>query len=116
MYFIFSALFEYLDPPALWTGDLYIGEKLYVQADHAGAVADRTAQFPCIVGKVSRLIAQFFCVCGAGKCLAQFIVDVGVGGYGGADIDADGRGVDQFHMRDPVCADGAYMIRQRFPR
>ena len=69
---------------AFRAGDLHIGQKLNVQADHAGAIADRAAQFPCIVGKVSGLESEFFCVPGSGKCFPQFIVYIGVGGDGRA--------------------------------
>ena len=96
------------------TGDLYIRKKLHVKIDHPGPIADRTAQFPCIVGKIPCFITKFLSVSSTGECLAQLVVDIGVGGYGRADIDTDRCRIDQFHMCNSVCADGAHMIRQRF--
>ena len=45
----------------------------------------------------------------------QFVMHIGVGGDRGADIDADGSGVDQFDMFDAVRLDGEYMLRKFFP-
>ena len=50
-------------------------------------------------------IAAFLCVRRFGEQLAQIIVNAGVGGHGGAHIDADRGGVDELDMRDPLGAD-----------
>ena len=71
------------------------GQELHVQADAAGAVAGGAAEPAGVVGKVPRLVPQGFGRRGSGKDLPQLVVDVGVGGHGGADVDADGGGVDE---------------------
>ena len=47
-----------------------------------------------------------------GKELAQLVVHVGIGGYRGTHIDADGRRVDELHLRDAVCFHSLHMPRQ----
>ena len=39
-------------------------------------------------------------------------MDIGVGGYGGADVDADGGGVDEFYLSDPIRLQGTHVFRQ----
>ena len=39
-------------------------------------------------------------------------MDVGIGGDGRAHVDADGRGVDQFDLRDAVRVHGAHVFGQ----
>ena len=76
------------------TGDLYIRKELNVQIDHPGSIADRTVQLPGIVGKIPCFITKFLSVSSTGECLAQLVVDIGVGGYGRAYIDADRCRID----------------------
>ena len=85
---------------------------MYVQADHSGAVADRAAQLPGIVGEVAGFEAQFLCILCPGKYFPQLVVHIGVSGDGGADIDADGRGVDKLHLTDAFCFHGEDVLRQ----
>ena len=94
---------------AFWAGNLHVGQKLNVQIDHAGSVADRAAQLAGVVGEIVRPKAEPFGVLGFGKDFAQFVVNVGVGGDGGADVDADGRRVDQLDLLDAVSLNGADM-------
>ena len=98
--------------PAVGAGDLHVGQELDVQTDGTGAVADRAAQAAGVVGEIPGLVAQLFGVGGAGVELAQFVVDVGVGGDGGPDVDPDGGGVDQLDLGDAGGLQRADVVRQ----
>ena len=63
---------------AVRAGDLHIRQKLDVQADGARAVADGTAEFSRIIGKISRLIAFLLRPGKPGKNFPQLIVDIGI--------------------------------------
>ena len=98
---------------AVGTDDLHVGQELDVQADGAGAVAGGAAQRAGIIGKVAGLVIQALRVGRAGVDLAQLVVHAGVGGHGGADVDADGRGVDQLDLGNAGRADRLHVLRQR---
>ena len=79
---------------ALGTGNLHIRKKLHVQADYPGAVADRAAESSGVIGE-SPCLPAFLFGCGSFcKSFPQFVMDVGIGSYCGADVDADRSGVD----------------------
>ena len=75
-------------------------QELDVQVDLARAVAGRTAQRARVVREVARLVSAFLRVRRAGVDLAKFVMDVRVRGDGRTDVDADGRRVDELHLRD----------------
>ena len=97
-------------------GDVHVRQELHVQTDNAGAVAGGAAQSARVVGKVAGLVAEMPGLGGAGEDLAQFVVDVGVGGHRGAHVDADGRGVDELDLRNAGRFHGAHVLRQPAPR
>ena len=66
-----------------------------IQIDFPRAVTGRAAQFAGVVRKITRLKSLVFGVLRFGKNLTQLIVYIGIGGDGGAYIDADGRGIDE---------------------
>ena len=85
---------------AVRAGHFYVRQKLHIQTDDAGAVTGGAPQLTGVVGEIARLIAVVFGILRFGKQLAQLIVHIGIGGHGGAHIDADGRCIDQLHLRD----------------
>ena len=102
-------------PPAVRAGDVHVGQELHVQTDGAGAVAGGTAQGAGVVGEVSGLVPQGLGLGAAGVDLPQLVVDVGVGGHGGADIEADGGGVDELHPPDAIRLHRQDVVRQPAP-
>ena len=100
--------------PAFRTRDVHIREKLHVQADDAGTVADRAAQFPRIVRKIARFIAGLFCFRQLCKGLSQQVMDIGVGRHRGADIDTNGSGVNEFYLLHTFRFDASHILRQFF--
>ena len=100
---------------AFRTGNIHIRQELNVQRDLSGPVTDRTTQGTGVVGKIACFVSvllRFFCF---SEDLPQFIVYVGVGSDGGADVDADRRGIDQFDMPDSFRFDVQDMFRHLFP-
>ena len=85
---------------AVGTGNIHVRQELDVQVDLARAVAGRTAQRARVVREVARLVSAFLRVRRAGVDLAEFVMDVRVRRDGRADVDADGRRVDELHLRD----------------
>ena len=90
---------------AFGAGDIHVREELDIQAYRAGSVADRASEVPGVVREISCSVLLLFCIRGPGIELAKFVVDIGVGGYCGPDIDADRGGVNQFY---PFYARGLY--------
>ena len=86
-------------------GDIHVRGDLDIQAYRAGSVADRASEVPGVVREISCSVLLLFCIWGSGIELAKLIMDIGVGGYCGPDIDADRGGVNQF---DPLYARGLY--------
>ena len=78
--------------PAIRAGNFHIRQKLHIQTDGACSVAGRAAELSGIVGEISCLIAQCFGLRQSCIGLAQLVVNIGIGGHGRADIDADGCG------------------------
>ena len=99
---------------AVRAGDLHIRQELDVQADGAGAVAAGTAQAARVVGEIARLVALLPGKGGAGVDLAQFVVDIGIGGHRGPHVDADGRCVNELDLRNARCSDAFHMGGQSF--
>ena len=95
-------LFPVPGSPALGTGNFHVRQKLHIQADRACAVAQRAAQFSCVVGKVPRFVPVTFSVGRTGEDLSQFVVNAGVGGDGRAHVEANGGGINQFHPVNPL--------------
>ena len=89
--------------PAIRAGNFHIRQKLHIQADRACPVAGRAAQFSGIIGKIACLIAHVALASGS-LCisLAQLVMNIGIGGHGGTDIDADGCRVDQLDLPDAL--------------
>ena len=100
-------------PPAFRAGDIHIRQELYVQADLPGPVAHRAAQLSCVIGEVAGLISGLLCLREPGVELAQLIMDIGVGGYGRADIDPNRRGVDQLDPFDALGLHPTDVLRKR---
>ena len=98
---------------ALRTGDVHVRKKLDVESDLAGAVAARTAQSAGVVGEIARLVPEFPGFRSPCKNFAQFVVDIGVGRHGRADIDSDRRCVDQFHLPDSLRLHRKDVVRKR---
>ena len=93
---------------AVGARDVDVRQELHVQTHLARPVTAGAAEGAGVVGKVARLIAPFLCVGRSRIQLPQLVVDARVGGDRRADIDADGRGVDELDMRNTVgfdCAD-----------
>ena len=91
-----------------------VRQELDVQADGAGAIAAGAAQAARVVGKIARLVALLPGKGGAGVDLAQFIVDIGIGGHCGPHVDADGRCVNELDLRNARCSDAFHMGGQSF--
>ena len=70
------------------------------------------AQLARVVGKIARFIPGLPGIRGGGKLFAQLIMHIGIGGHGGAHIDANGCGIDQLDLGDAVRHNRAYMLRQ----
>ena len=79
------------------------------------SVADGASQVAGVVGEVAGLVAVVFRVGRAGVEFAQLVVDVSVGGHRGADVDADGRGVDEFHVLDAFRENVGDVVGHPFP-
>ena len=79
-------------------GDMYVREKLDVEADGARAVTVGTAQGARVVREIFGLVAFFFGVRRFSIELSQLVVNAGIGRDGGADVDADGRGVNELYL------------------
>ena len=94
-------------------GDIDVGQKLDVETDRASTVAVRAAQGTGVVRKVFGLVAMFYSIRRFGKAFSQFVVNAGIGRNGRADVDADGRGVNEFYLVDAAGVDAADMIGQR---
>ena len=97
---------------ALGARNLHIRQELHIQTDNACAIADRAAQLAGVVGEIARLITKALRIGGAGKNLAQLVMDVGIGCYCGAHIDADGRCVNQLDLTDAFCLHRLHVGRQ----
>ena len=95
--------------PAFRTGNLHVRQKLHIQADNAGSIADRTAEFSRVVGKIACLNACRLRFRRFGVYFPQLVVDIGVGGHSGAHVDSDWRGVNQLYMADAVRLHCLYM-------
>ena len=85
---------------AVRAGNADIRQKLNIQTDDARSVAAGAAQGAGVVGKVARFIALFPGVGRFGIQLAQLVVNACIGRNGRADVDADGRGVNELNVRD----------------
>ena len=92
--------------------DIHIRQELHVQRDLSRSVAGGAAQFPGVIGKITRLVLAGLrpgCLC---VQLSQFIVHTRVGRHCGAHVDADGRRVDQLDLRDAGCLNLHHVERQ----
>ena len=92
-------------PATLGARNVNIRQELHVKAYLARAVAYRTAQFAGVVGEIPSLVSTRLRVLRPGEDLAQFIVDICVGRNSGTHVDANGRGVDEFHLAYSLCLD-----------
>ena len=101
---------------ALGAGNLHIRQKLHVQADDARPVAHGTAKPSGIVGEIARPVSESLRVRRPGVNFAQLVVDIGIGRHRGADVDADGRRVDQLDAPDSFRFHRFYMLRQLLSR
>ncbi len=110
-----AGFFGVTGSPAVRAGNSHVRKELDIQADNACAVTARTAQGSCIVGKIPCLAAVFLCGCSFCIELPEFIVDAGVGGYGGTDIDAYGCSINKLHMLYAVAGNLPYMFRKPGP-
>lgn len=99
---------------AFRAGNFDIGQKLYVKIYDAGSVTDRAAQFSGVVREISGFETLLPGGVGFGKDFAQLVVNIGVGCHGGADVDADGGGVNEFYLFYARGIDGYDMRRQFF--
>ena len=97
---------------AIGAGNVHIRQKLHIKTDNTRAVTAGATQRTCIVGKIACLIAFFLCTGGLGVELSQFVVNTCISGNGRADIDSDGRCVNQLDMRNSVGTDFADVRRK----
>ena len=93
--------------------DIHIRQKLHIQTHHARSIAAGTTQRARVVGKIAGLAAARLCIRRSSIELAQLIMHAGIGGHGGADVDADGRRIDELDVRDALGADRPNVRRQR---
>ena len=105
-------LFGISGTSALRAWNVHIGQKLYVQADLAGAVTYGAAKLSCIIGKITSFISHVFGICRFCKYFSQFIVDIGISSSSGADIDANRSCIDQFCLGNPCRVHRKDMGRQ----
>ena len=109
-------LFCIAGAPAFRAWDIHVRQKLHVKAHGACTVTDRAAQLTGVVGEGRRLPAAVFGILCPGIDLAQLVVDIGIGGHRRADVDANGRGVNELDMRDPLRRHRFDVVGERFPR
>ena len=53
--------------------------------------------------EIAGFIAFFFGIFAFGVHLAEFVVDIGISGDSGSDVDADGCGIDEFYLGNAFC-------------
>ena len=100
-----SSYFRISGAAAIRAGDIHIRKKLHVKAYHPGTITGRASQFACVIGEVTILVAVLLRVRSLGEDFPEFIMDIGISSYGGADIDTDRRSVDELYLTNSVSLD-----------
>ena len=100
-------------PFAVGTGDVDVGEELHVEGDLAGAFAFRAAQRARVVREIAGRQPGVLRRIQASIRTSEVVEDAGIGGHGGADVDADRGGVDDVDAVDPLGVDLTHMIGSR---
>ena len=93
-----------------------VRQELHVERDRTGAVARRATQSAGVVREIASLPAARLGVVRAGEGAAQFVVNIGISGHGGAHVRADRRGIDEIRTTDALGLKLAHVFRQQLPR